>query len=233
MFHNAIPTGPMRAPASNAFAFSFQGFMHELAIASGKSHVDFLLDTLGDPRLANPENPQSMHTGRAANVISEVARISGYEQGASEPGRAKGLSFYFCHSGYVAQVADVSVNANKEVKIHKVWAVGDFGFIHNLSGAENQMEGGIIDGISQLFNAKITFENGIIQQQNFHQYPLLRMPQAPELEVSFLEPEEFSPTGGGEPSMPPVLAAVTNAIYNATGDRIRKMPLFELGYKLV
>ena len=233
MFHNAIPTGPMRAPASNAFAFSFQGFMHELAIASGKSHVDFLLDTLGDPRLANPENPQSMHTGRAANVISEVARISGYEQGASEPGHAKGLSFYFCHSGYVAQVADVSVSANKEVKIHKVWAVGDFGFIHNLSGAENQMEGGIIDGISQLFNAKITFENGIIQQQNFHQYPLLRMPQAPELEVSFLEPEEFSPTGGGEPSMPPVLAAVTNAIYNATGDRIRKMPLFELGYKLV
>jgi len=233
MFHNAIPTGPMRAPSSNAFAFSFQSFMHELAVASGKSHVNFLLDTLGEPRLANSENPGSMHTGRAANVISEVARISGYEQGSSEPGRAKGLSFYFCHSGYVAQVADVSVSANKEVKVHKVWAVADFGFIHNLSGAENQMEGGIIDGISQLFNAKITFENGVIQQQNFHQYPLLRMPQAPELEVAFLEPEEFSPTGGGEPSMPPVLAAVTNAIYNATGERIRKMPLYELGYKLV
>jgi len=233
MFHNAIPTGPMRAPASNAFAFSFQSFMHELAIASGKSHVNFLLDTLGEPRLANPENPQSMHTGRAANVISEVARISGLDQESGEPGRAKGLSFYFCHSGYVAQVADVTVSANKEVKVHKVWAVGDFGFIHNLSGAENQMEGGIIDGISQLFNSKITFVNGVIQQQNFHQYPLLRLPQAPELEVAFLEPEEFSPSGGGEPSMPPVLAAVTNAIYNATGERIRKMPLFELGYKLV
>lgn len=233
MFHNAIPTGPMRAPSSNAFAFSFQSFMHELAVASGKSHVEFMLDTLGEPRLANPENPQSMHTGRAASVISEVARLSGYEQGASEPGRGKGLSFYFCHSGYVAQVADVSVSANKEVKVHKVWAVADFGFIHNLNGAENQMEGGIIDGISQLFNSKITFENGVIQQQNFHQYPLLRMPQTPELEVAFLEPEEFSPTGGGEPSMPPVLAAVTNAIYNATGERIRKMPLFELGYKLV
>ena len=233
MFHNAIPTGPMRAPSSNAFAFSFQSFMHELAVASGKSHVQFMLDTLGDPRLAIAENPQSMHTGRAASVISEVARISGYEQGSSEPGRAKGLSFYFCHSGYVAQVADVSVSANKEVKVHKVWAVADFGFIHNLSGAENQMEGGIIDGISQLFNAKITFENGVIQQQNFHQYPLLRMPQAPELEVAFLQPDEFSPTGGGEPSMPPVLAAVTNAIYNATGERIRKMPLYELGYKLV
>jgi isoquinoline 1-oxidoreductase beta subunit len=233
MFKNAIPTGPMRAPASNAFAFTFQGFMHELAVASGKSHVEFLMDTLGEPGLANPENPGSMHTGRAANVISEVARISGYEQDDNEAGRAKGLSFYFCHSGYVAQVADVSVSANKEVKVHKVWAVADFGFIHNLSGAENQMEGGIIDGISQLFNSKITFENGIIQQQNFHQYPLLRMPQTPELEIAFLQPEEFSPTGAGEPSMPPVLAAVTNAIYNATGERIRKLPLYELGYKLV
>ncbi|MGY8789515.1 MAG: molybdopterin cofactor-binding domain-containing protein [Pseudomonadales bacterium] len=233
MFHNAIPTGPMRAPSSNAFAFSFQSFMHELAVASGKGHVEFLMDTLGESRLVNPENPRTMHTGRAANVISEVARLSGYEQGANEPGRGKGLSFYFCHSGYVAQVADVSVSANKELKVHKGWAVADFGFIHNLNGAENQMEGGIIDGISQLFNAKITFNNGVIQQQNFHQYPLARMPQTPELEVAFLEPEEFSPSGGGEPSMPPVLAAVTNAIYSATGERIRKMPLFESGYKLV
>jgi len=233
MFHNAIPTGPMRAPSSNAFAFTFQSFMHELAVASGKSHVDFLMDTLGEPRLTNPENPQSMHTGRAANVIAEAARLSGYEQGSDEPGRAKGLSFYFCHSGYVAQVADVTVSANKEVKVNKVWAVADFGFIHNLSGAENQMEGGIIDGLSQLFTGKITFENGVIQQQNFHQYPLLRLPQAPELEVAFLEPEEFPPTGAGEPSMPPLLAAVTNAIYNATGERIRKMPLVDLGYKLV
>jgi len=233
MFHNAIPTGPMRAPSSNAFAFTFQSFMHELAVASGKGHVNFLLDTLGDPRLANPENPGSMHTGRAADVITEVARLSGYEQESNQPGRAKGLSFYFCHSGYVAQVADVSVSANKEVKVHKVWAVADFGFIHNLSAAENQMEGGIIDGLSQLFNAKITFENGVIQQQNFHQYPLLRMPQAPELEVAFLEPEEFTPTGAGEPSMPPLLAAVANAIFNATGERVRKMPLYESGYKLV
>ena len=104
--------------------------MHELAVASGKSHVDFMLDTLGDPRLANPENPQSMHTGRAANVISEVARISGYEQGASEPGRGKGLSFYFCHSGYVAQV-QMSVQMNMYAIRSEIQslAVGDFGFI--------------------------------------------------------------------------------------------------------
>ena len=111
--------------------------------------------------------------------------------------------------------------------------MADFGFIHNLNGAENQLEGGIVDGLSQLFNAKITFNNGVIQQQNFHQYPLLRMPQTPELDTLFLQPEEFAPSGGGEPSMPPLLAAVSNAIFNATGERIRKMPLSESGYRLV
>jgi isoquinoline 1-oxidoreductase subunit beta len=232
LFRNAMPTGPMRAPSSNAFAFSFQSFMHELAVASGKDHVQFLTDVLGEPRLVNPESPQSMHTGRAANVIKAVAERAQWGR-QMPPGRALGLSFYFCHSGYVAQIADVEVRANKEVKVHKVYAAADFGFIHNLNGAENQLEGGIIDGLSQLFYGKITFNNGVVQQQNFHQYPLLRMPQTPELDTVFLEPPEFSPTGGGEPSMPPLLAAVTNAIFNATGERIRKMPLSELGYRLV
>ncbi len=231
-FQNGIPTGPMRAPGSNALAFPFQSFMHELAVASGKDHVQFLLDTLGDEAAA--ETPQGMHRGRAANVIRAAAEMSGWGSQPATPGRALGLSFYFCHSGYVAQVADVEVRANKEVKIHKVFAAADFGFIHNLNGAENQLEGGIIDGISQLFNSKITFTNGVIEQANFHQYPLIRMVQAPAVEAKFVQlSPEFSPSGGGEPSMPPVLAAVTNAIFNATGERIRKMPLSELGYRLV
>ena len=230
LFQNGIPTGPMRAPSSNAIAFTFQSFMHELAVASGKDHVQFMLDTLGDELPS--ENPQGMHRGRAASVIKTVAERAGW--GKEMPaGRALGLSFYFCHSGYVAQIADVEVSANKDVRVHKVLAVADFGFIHNLNGAENQLEGGIVDGLSQLFNAKITFNNGVIQQQNFHQYPLLRMPQTPELDTFFLEPPEFNPSGGGEPSMPPLLAAVSNAIFNATGERIRKMPLSESGYRLV
>jgi isoquinoline 1-oxidoreductase subunit beta len=232
LFPNGMPTGAMRAPSSNAFAFSFQSFMHELALASGKPHDQFLLDVLGGPGLVNPEQPNSMNKGRAINVIKEVVARSGY--GKQMPaGQGQGLSFYFCHSGYVAQVADVTVSANKEVKVHKVWAVADFGFIHNRSSAENQLEGGIIDGLSQLFNAKITFVNGVVQQQNFHQYPLLRMPQTPELDTLFLEPADVNPSGAGEPSMPPLLAAVSNAIFNATGERIRKMPLSELGYRLV
>ncbi|MDR0780274.1 MAG: molybdopterin-dependent oxidoreductase [Pseudomonadales bacterium] len=232
LFQNAMPVGPMRAPSSNAFGFTFQSFLHELAVAAGKDHLQFLLGVLGEPRLANPEGRGSMHTGRARNVISAVAERAGWGK-QMPPNRALGLSFYFSHSGYVAQVADVEVNAAKEVKVHKIWAVADFGFIHNMSAAESQLEGGMIDGLSQLFNAKITFNNGVIQQQNFHQYPLLRLPFAPQLDTHFLQPDEFPPTGAGEPSVPPLLAAVTNAIFNATGERIRKLPLSELGYKLV
>lgn len=232
LFQNAIPTGPMRAPSSNAIAFPIQSFIHELAVAAGRDHVEFLLELMGEPRLVNPESPQSMHTGRARNVIQTVAERAEWDKPMPQ-NRAKGLSFFFCHAGYVAQIADVEVRPNKEVKVHKVWAVADFGFIHNRSAAESQMEGGIIDGLSQLFHAKVTFNNGVIQQQNFHQYPLLRMPQAPELDTFFLEPDEFPPTGSGEPSMPPILAAVSNAIFTITGERVRKMPLNELGYKLV
>ncbi|MEI7950068.1 MAG: molybdopterin cofactor-binding domain-containing protein [Gammaproteobacteria bacterium] len=232
LFKNGMPTGAMRAPSSNAFAFSFQSFMHELALASGKPHADFLMESMNGDGFTNQERQAGMNRTRAKNVIKAVVERSGY--GKQMPaGQGQGLSFYFCHNGYVAQVADVTVSANKEVKVNKVWAVADFGFIHNRSGAENQLEGGIVDGLSQLFNAKITFNKGVVQQQNFHQYPLLRMPQTPALDTLFLEPTEYSPTGGGEPSMPPLLAAVSNAIFNATGQRVRKMPLSESGYRLV
>ena len=206
--------------------------MHEVAIASGKPHAQFLLDVLGDRGFANPENPRSMNKGRAIDVIKAVVERSGY--GKQMPkGQGQGLSFYFSHNGYVAQVAEVTVSANKEVKVNKVYAVADFGFIHNMSAAENQLEGGIVDGLSQLFNSKITFNKGTVQQQNFHQYPLLRMPQTPALDTAFLQPMEHPPTGAGEPSVPPLAAAVANAIFNATGQRIRKMPLTESGYRLV
>src|SRR5690606_27196650 len=158
LFPAHIPTGPMRAPSSNAFGFTFQSFLHELSVAAGRDHRDFLLETLGAPRLVNAEAPQSMHTGRAANVIRAVTENAGWDR-PREAGRALGLAFYFSHSGYVAQVAEVSVSAQKELKVHKVWSVSDFGLIHNRSAAENQVEGSIIDGLSQLMYGKVTFVN--------------------------------------------------------------------------
>lgn len=238
----AIQTGPMRAPGSNAYGFTFQGFLHEVSEAAGKDFRDFLLDLLDQPDRPAPPMPAGMPPGlpapvafsneRARNVISTVTDRAEWGRAMPE-GRALGLGFYYSHSGYVAQVADVSVNSRKEVTVHKVWSVSDFGYIHNLSGAESQVQGSILDGLSQLMYAKISFEGGVIEQSNFHQYPLLRMSNAPELDVHFLQPMDVAPSGSGEPALPPALPAIANAIYSASGDRVRKAPLSELGYSLV
>lgn len=238
----AIPTGFMRAPGSNAFGFTFQSFLHEVAEAGNRDFRDFLLELLDAPDQEIPEPaadaqpglpaPMPFINSRARNVIFTVADRA--EWGRPMPqGRALGLAFYYSHSGYVAQVADVSVNENREITVHKVWSVADFGLIHNRSAAENQIQGSIMDGLSQLMYAKISFEGGVISQSNFHQYPLLRINRAPEIDVHFLEPADVAPTGAGEPALPPVLPAIANAIYKASGVRVRKLPLSDSGYTLV
>ena len=238
----AIQTGFMRAPGSNAYAFTSQSFLHEVAEAAGKDFRDFLLDMLDRADLPAPPMPEGMPPGfpapvafsneRARNVIASVTDRAEWGRAMPE-GRALGLAFYYSHSGYVAQVADVSVNSQKEMTVHKVWSVADFGFIHNLNGAENQIQGSVLDGLSQLMYAKISFEGAVIEQSNFHQYPLLRMSNAPAVDTHFLEPIDVSPTGSGEPALPPALPAIANAIYSASGERVRKTPLSELGYTLV
>jgi isoquinoline 1-oxidoreductase beta subunit len=220
----------------------FQSFLHEVAVAGNRDFRDFLLDLMNIPDEDMPQPPSNLPPGfpppipfsntRARDVIFTVADRA--EWGRPMPqGRALGLAFYYSHSGYVAQVADVSVSSAKEVTVHKIWSVADFGLIHNRSSAENQVQGSIMDGLSQLMYAKISFEKGIIEQSNFHQYPLLRISRAPALDVHFLEPEDVAPTGAGEPALPPVLPAIANAIFTATGERVRKLPLSESGYTLV
>jgi len=234
----AIPTGYMRAPGSNAYGFTFQSFLHEVAEAGGRDYRDFLMDLLDTEDLPPPPSQPgfppapAFSNSRAGDVIASVTDRAEWGRAMPE-GRALGLAFYYSHSGYVAQVADVSVNSRKEMTVHKIWSVADFGFIHNLSGAENQIQGSIMDGLSQLMYAKISFEGGIIEQNNLHQYPLLRMSKAPEIDAHFLQPMDVPPTGSGEPALPPTLPAIANAIYSASGVRVRKTPLSELGYTLV
>lgn len=223
-----IPTGALRAPKSNAFAFVFQSFLHELAEAANRDYVEFLLDVLGEPRWLDPGNVFALHTGRAAQVIDIAAQRAGW--GKERPaGRALGLGFYFSHASYFAEIAEVTVDSSSRVKVHKVTVVGDAGIIVNESGAKNQCEGSVIDGISAMFGQATTIESGRVQEGNFDQYPLLRMANAPDVDVHFVD-SDLSPTGLGEPALPPVIPAVCNAIFAASGRRVRSLPLRQEGF---
>ena len=143
----------------------------------------------------------------------------------------QGLAFYFCHAAHVAELAEVSVDSANGVTLRKVTVVADVGPIINRSGAVSQIQGAVIDGYSAMVSQKITMENGVIAETNLDSYPVLRIDAAPEIDVFFIE-SDYAPTGLGEPALPPLAPAVANAIFAATGRRIRKMPLSELGYSV-
>jgi isoquinoline 1-oxidoreductase beta subunit len=226
-----MPTGPWRAPGSNVIAFCVQSFLSECAAAANRDYVDFLVDLMGSPRPLPPDPFGGVfHTGRAVGVIKAVAERSGW--GRTLPaGRGLGLAFHFSHQGHFAEVAEVSVDAGKKVTVHKMWVVADIGPIVNLSGAENQCQGSVIDALSTAMGLKITFENGRVEQTNFHQYPIVRIDKAPEIDVHFLD-TDYAPTGCGEPAFPPAAPAIANAIFAASGQRVRTLPFSAEGYSI-
>ncbi|MFK7733261.1 MAG: molybdopterin cofactor-binding domain-containing protein [Pseudomonadales bacterium] len=230
LLESKTQTGPLRAPVSNTYAFAEQSFMHELSDAAGRDHVEFLVESFGEPKWIDKGNIRSLNTARAIDVIQTVAKRAGWGKKMPD-GRALGIAFYFSHAGHIAEVADVSVDDSKKVTVHKVWVVADIGPVVNLSGAENQCEGSVIDGIGAMMSQSITMTNGRIDQQNFHQYPLLRTNKRPEIDVHFVK-SDYTPTGIGEPALPPVAPAICNAIYTINGERIREMPLSNLGYRI-
>lgn len=223
-----IPTGPWRAPRSNSVAFAVQSFLHELSVAAGKDHLQFMLDLMGEPRHLPPANEFALNTGRAAAVIKLAAEKAGW--GKTLPkGRGMGLAFHFSHAGHFAEVAEVSVDANRKLTIHKITVAGDIGPIVNMSGAENQIVGAVIDGFSTMMGLEVGIENGRIQQTNFDRYPILRIAHAPPVEAHFIQ-SEYPPTGAGEPALPPLAPAICNAIFAATGHRVRTLPLRHEGF---
>jgi isoquinoline 1-oxidoreductase subunit beta len=159
-----------------------------------------------------------------------VAEVSNWAKTKPTKNRALGIAFHFSHNGYFAEVADVTVN-NKKVKVNKVWVAADVGSqIVNTSAGENMVQGAIIDGMGAMMGQEITLVNGRIQQGNFDTHPLARLVVTPaDIEVHWVKTAN-NPTGLGEPSMPPILPAITNAIFRANGDRVRELPLKKSGY---
>ena len=232
-----IPTGAMRAPRSNAIAFVFQSFIDELAHAAGKDPLQFRLDLMDNQPLAATSGGGGRGPGpefvasRMQGVLREVRKNSGWGTKTLAKGRGMGLGCHFSHLGYFAAVADLQVSPDKKIKVNKIWIVGDIGSqVINPGPAENLSQGAAIEGMSHIMGYEITFEKGAAVQSNFVEVQPVRMNQAaPEIQIDFLV-TEYSPTGLGEPALPPVLPAIANAIFAATGERIRALPLKNLGY---
>ena len=213
-----ITTGPWRAPITNFLAFAEQSFLDEVALAAKKDPVKFRLDLL-DRAKTSPVGAIKYDIDRMKGVIQMAVEKSGW---GTKTNLAQGFSVYFSHRSYVAQVAEVEMKKGKP-SLKKIYAVADCGVVVNLSGAKQQVTGGIVDGLGHAMYGNLTFKDGAAEQKNFNTYRLIRMKEIPEVECHFVN-NGIDPTGLGEPALPPTGGAVANAYFKATGKRLYNQP---------
>jgi len=223
-----ITVGALRAPGSNFNAVAEQSFLDEVAEAAGKDPIDFRLELLKRAK-ENPVGENNDYDAeRYAGVLELVKDKSAWK--TESTGKNRGVAAYFCHNSYVANVVDISL-VNGSPVIDKVYAAVDCGIVVNPDAAVNLTEGGIVDGIGAAMYSAITFKEGQIEQLNFDKYRLIRHSEAPKsIEVHFVE-NDIDPTGLGEPPYPPVMGALANALYKATGDRYYHQPFVKNSFE--
>jgi isoquinoline 1-oxidoreductase subunit beta len=213
-----ITTGAWRAPITNFLAFAEQAFLDEVALAAKKDPVQFRLELLDKAKQA-PTGAIKYDIDRMKAVINLAAEKSGW---GKKKDLAQGFSVYFSHRSYVAQVAEVEMVSGNPV-LKKIIAASDCGIVINLSGARQQVAGGIVDGLGHALYGQVTFKDGAAEQRNFNNYKLIRYTEVPQVEVHFVD-NGIDPTGLGEPALPPTGGAVANAIFKATGKRLYNQP---------
>jgi len=226
----------MRSVANIYHAFGVQSFTDELAAAANRDRVEYLLELIGPPRVidlgkegvkqapqGNPKYP--FDTARLRNVINIVAEQSGWAKKNPGAGRALGIAAHRSFLSYVATVVEVEVDGKGEVKIPAVHIALDAGRIINPERVKAQFEGAAVFGTSLALMGEITAAEGRIQQSNFNGYPVARINQAPLMTHVHIVESDAPPAGVGEPGVPPIAPAICNAIFAATGKRIRELPI--------
>ncbi|MEJ2603023.1 MAG: molybdopterin-dependent oxidoreductase [Gammaproteobacteria bacterium] len=233
-----VRIGWLRSVANVYHAFAIQSFAAELAAAAGRDQKDFLLDLIGPPRLVDPREEGAEYdnygdpmeeypidTGRLANVTKMAAEMAGWGRTPGS-GRGLGIAAHRSFLTYVATVVEVEVDDKGRLTIPGVWSAIDAGTVVNTRHVEAQMEGGCLYGLSNALYGEITARNGAIEQENFPSWRLMKMSESPKhFEVKIME-SDAPPGGVGEPPTPPAAPALTNAIFAATGQRIRRLPIF-------